>query len=149
MGGLTSFVRFTTSTGVGFALLALLVLGGCGGHSLGEPPELHPVTGTVLSAQGLPITDGMIEFRSTTDAQQSARGNVQSEGRFSLETIWGREKLPGAAVGQYEVTYYPAMGPKQTEVPVTLPDHVKVEAKDNDFVIQLGGAGRGASATPR
>jgi hypothetical protein len=86
----------------------------------------------------------MVEFRSTTDAQQSARGNVQSDGRFSLETIWGKEKFPGAAVGEYEVTYYPAMGNDQKVSPVTLAERLKIEAKENEFVIDLGATGRGA-----
>ncbi len=146
MGVLNSSVRHRALSGVGLALATLLAAGGCGGHRLGDPPELHPVSGKVSSARGIAVTEGMIEFRSTTDAQQSARGNVQSDGRFSLETIWGREKLPGAAVGEYEITYYPAMGKDQKLSPVTLSERLKVEAKENEFEIDLGAAGGGKAS---
>ena len=145
MGGLNYFARMAP-VATGIAALLVLAAGGCGGHSLGDPPELHPATGKVVSAQGAAMTEGMIEFRSTTDAQQSARGNVQSDGRFSLETIWGREKLPGAAVGEYEVTYYPAMGNDQKLSPVTLRESFKVEAKENELEIDLGATAPGSAS---
>jgi hypothetical protein len=49
-------------------------------------------------------------------------------------------------VGEYEATYFPAMGKEQKLSPVTLPERLKVEAKENEFVIDLGASGGSAGS---
>ena len=128
--------------------VACLALGqtGCGSK---EPfCKTHGVRGRVLTADGQPLTAGLIEFRSTTDSMLSTFSTLQEDGAFELVTSNGRERLPGAVAGSYQVTILPSKrdtanattGPEQRsdEPPIVLPQTYEVlPTDDNHFTIQL------------
>lgn len=79
-----------------WALLAAVVaaLAGCGPRE----PAVFPVAGVVVFADGSPVKAGTIEFEPT-DGGPAARGKIDSEGKFTLQT-GGRE---GAVAGAHRV----------------------------------------------
>jgi hypothetical protein len=119
--------------------LVLTLLTACGtGRPRIPPPPTYPVSGKVVSRSGQPITNGSIGFQSKNNIEWSANGEIQPDGSFSLTTLVDGQKVPGAAEGEHEVTYYPLMSEAQTEVPVTLPKPITVEAKqDNQITITV------------
>ena len=122
--------------------LALVCQGGCGGPDE-EPPKTYEVTGTVLGADGKPLSGGLVEFRSGGDKPVSATGRIQPDGSFSLSTIAGEQKLPGAVAGTHKVTVIPPP-PETGDIqavpqPVVLPGTYEVKpGGDNKFTVKLG-----------
>ena len=97
----------------GTAVLTLLAfvasgLAGCGGSEKASPPTTYQATGTVLSADGQPVSGGMIEFRSTEGKPVSAIGQIQPDGSFSLSTLVDSTKVPGAVAGRHQVIVMPS-----------------------------------------
>ncbi len=73
--------------------LAALVQVGCN-----RLAELAPAQGKVLLPNGQPLTSGVVRFQP--ESGQFARGTIQSDGTFQLET---RGRGPGATVGWNKV----------------------------------------------
>ncbi len=121
--------------------VGLLCAGGCGQGDGQVHPDTHPVTGTVVAANGTPVGGGMIEFRSTAGKPLSALGVIGPDGTFELATMSGNRKLPGAVVGSHQVTVIPrAMDAdvQSTAEPVNLREAVEVQADgENHFTIKL------------
>ena len=72
--------------------------------------ELYPATGKVVYGDGTPIPGGSLELTSI-DAQPArmARGIIQTDGTFQLETILASGPAPGAAAGKHRVLVSPPM----------------------------------------
>jgi hypothetical protein len=101
-------------------------------------PKTYPVTGTVVYKDGKPVAGGSVFFRSVTDSSFGASGDIDKDGKFSLSTVKGNEKLRGAPEGEYWVTVQPPIPPDQRAAPaIDLPHTFKVEAKDNQFTIEV------------
>jgi hypothetical protein len=120
------------------ALAAQLVVGGgCGGPDTGVP-KTYPAKGKVVFPDGQPLTGGMVEFRSAADASLTTTGEIRPDGTFSLSTLVGTKKVPGAVAGEHRVTVLPPQGPDQAAQPVTLPKPYTVRpGDDNDFTITI------------
>jgi hypothetical protein len=118
--------------GLGYGLLLLLVLG-CGT----KPPKTYPAGGRVVRGDQ-PMTVGVVEFRSRADRSIVAIGELQSDGRFTLTTIFEGQRLPGAVEGEHEVTVIPPLSDLRSGSPsvLTLSRSVQSNAK-NDFEITL------------
>ena len=120
---------------VPLAFLVAVLATGCDSKNTALPVT-HPVTGKVVQ-DGRPMTGGLVQFRSKSDPNLSASGDIAPDGSFKLSTIVEGTKLPGAPEGSYEVMVVPAMGANQAARPVTLPQPYKVEAKENRFDLSL------------
>jgi len=115
----------------------LAVGGGCNGNPQPAFDELHPVSGKITyGAQ--PPGGGVVQFKPVPPKDEfMINGTVDAEGNFKLTTVRSTdsrgERKNGAPVGEYTVIYMPP-SKDQTEAyvaPVTLPQTVKIEAKDN------------------
>jgi len=93
----------------------LLICLACFGCSAGEP--MYPVSGTV-EYQGKPLTTGVVAFHHKDGVSPLAKGEIQSDGRFTLETFAPGD---GAVSGECTVT-----------VTSMLPGH-GVEGQDADY----------------
>jgi hypothetical protein len=73
---------------------------GCGNGN----PETYPVTGTVVFADGTPLTDGSVEFETEIDDKPiTAIGQIGPDGTFKLGTY---EATDGARPGQHRVAVF-------------------------------------------
>lgn len=118
------------------AALALLAAVACS-PTRPTTPQLYPVTGRVEYADGQPVPDGTVELRSLSDTSLTTNGFLKEDGSFTIETLAGNERVPGAAEGKYEVTVIPPQSDDQNVVPETLPAPVVVEARENTLPIRL------------
>jgi hypothetical protein len=110
------------------AALAVVGIVGCG-----SGPKTYPVKGKVVFKGGEPVTDGRIQFQSTTEPPFKALGDIGEEGSFALTTYLGRKKVSGAPAGAYHVVV-------ELERPAevfTLPNAYTVESRPNDFTIVI------------
>jgi hypothetical protein len=111
------------------AAVALATIGGCGWGL----PRTYPVKGKVVFMGGKPVTDGRIQFQSTTDPQMKAVGDIDKDGGFSLTTYVEARNVGGAPAGTYRVVV-------ELERPikvVALPNAYTVEPRENDFTILI------------
>jgi hypothetical protein len=87
---------------------------------------------------GKPVACGSIFFRSMTDSSFAASGDIDKDGKFVVMTVKENEKLRGVPEGEYRVTVQPPIPPDQRAAPaIDLPQIFKVEAKDNQFSIEV------------
>ena len=86
---------------------------------LGCSPKvpLYPVTGTV-EYQGKPLTTGVVAFHHSDGVSPLAKGEIQQDGKFTLETF---QPGDGAVAGDYSVT-----------VSSMIPGH-GIEGQDADY----------------
>ena len=130
-------IRRTRPTSASPQALALLLtlglaLAGCSGEpkAVSLPSEsLHPVKGSVVTAEGTPLTEGIITFvpvKGTTSREAS--GKVGADGTFTLKSGDASE---GAAEGEYRVRIEsplttPGTDPKKPNrvVPIAYEDEV-------------------------
>jgi hypothetical protein len=116
------------------ALLWTLGLGlaGCGGEpsAVSLPKEtLHPVKGSVTTAEGTPLTEGTITFVPVKGTiSREASGKIGADGTFTLKSGDTNE---GAAEGEYRVKIEsplttPSTDPKKPNrvVPLAYEDEV-------------------------
>jgi hypothetical protein len=106
---------------VSAALAVAAILPGCGGVKIGSSAA-YPVKGKVLLASGQPLTAGKVIFLPKEGTGMTAKGEISSDGTFSLKTADDRE---GAPAGVYKVRIEPsasALGPKGAKLdPSKLP----------------------------
>jgi hypothetical protein len=90
-----------------FAGVAAAVGAGCGGGSGG--PAMHPVSGRVEHPGGdvSALAGCIIDARHETEQGVHASGEIQSDGRFTLETLHAGVIRKGAMEGRYKVRIVP------------------------------------------
>jgi hypothetical protein len=116
---------------VAAAALVGIVCCGCG-------IKTYPVKGKVVFKGGQPVTDGRIQFQSTTDPQMKGLGDIDKDGSFSLTTYVEAKTASGAPAGTYHVVVELE---RPTRV-VALPSAYTVEPGENDFTIVIEKPGR-------
>ena len=80
-----------------------MMLTGCGGEpsAVSLPSEtLHPVKGSVVTAEGKPLTEGLITFVPVKNTSRAATGKIGSDGSFTLKS---GDMGDGVAEGEYRV----------------------------------------------
>lgn len=122
------------------AALLIPALTACGDREP-EAPELYPVTGTVLKADGSPwdLGAGMVELKSLSpEFRGVAVGRIQEGGEFELGTSTVAGRGPGAVAGEHQVIIQvPDPNDPQIIHPVTLPETVTVQTGENRFEFKL------------
>ncbi|MCI0682550.1 MAG: hypothetical protein L0Y71_10635 [Gemmataceae bacterium] len=99
------------------ALLLTLNVSGCGtGDANANLPKTVPVTGKVVLKGGAPVTAGLVQFVPVNGSPYTIMGEIQSGGDFSLSTVVGQTKVPGAIEGDYKVTVLPVMNKSRAHV---------------------------------
>jgi len=108
----------------------------------------HPVTGSVVLADGSPAGGGIIKFRTTSPEGETvkAHGQIQPDGTFQLTTFNDGD---GALAGEHQVILFsPATGddggaaavpsfPQKYRKYDTSGLTFQVEPGENNFVIEL------------
>ena len=98
------------------ALCILLVaINGCMRSS-----TTFPVTGTIVLANGQPLTGGTILFQPFGDSSLPARGYIQSDGSFQLGTFATDD---GAIPGVHKVVITPAVPTEALDDPAAIARH--------------------------
>ena len=121
-----------------FWLLAPALAAGLGCPRREPPPRTYPARGTVIVKGGKPLAGGSVHFAPTADPTFSAAGDLGDDGTFTLATVKGRARLPGAPEGEYRVTVSPQSPPGgSTLLPVSLPNTFRVEPKENELRIEI------------
>jgi hypothetical protein len=119
------------------ARLALFALSVTGCSAPPAVPKTYPVKGRVVYDSGQPVTAGLIEFRSESDASLTCRSAIEIDGSFTLRTLTeSNQSLDGAVAGAHTVIVTPAPDDpaRQSNVEsITLPDKVIVKEQDNNF----------------
>jgi hypothetical protein len=108
-------------SGLPAALLPFFFAAGC---QPADMPATFPVSGSVAYVDGQPMKGGTIQLAPTgNDPSLLLTGTIDDNGQFTLFTLKGKRKVPGAVEGQYEVTILPQQGDDHQSVPpVTLPE---------------------------
>lgn len=108
---------------------------GCGSKPL-NLPATYPVRGTVVAADGKPLTGGAIRLTSNDKDRYEATGEIGADGKFELRTIAQGERLTGAVAGPHRAVVLPDGKPGDILPAIELKE-VTVEAKENDLKITL------------
>lgn len=120
------------------ALALLVILCGCTEEPKTPAPTTHPASGKLTTKGGEPIDNGLIQLVATSGEPKTASGEVKADGTFELGVMTGDgQKFAGAEEGEYRVTYMPRMSEAQTEVPVDLPQPVKIVPGENRLELKL------------
>ena len=116
---------------LGCLACAASALPGCGAQPVEIPPT-YPVHGRVAFADGQPLTCGMVHFQSLDDRQVSMTGEVDANGRFTIETFVVGDRVPGAVEGRHRVTILPAIS-DQLSQPTVIPEPIIVAPGENEL----------------
>jgi hypothetical protein len=116
--------------------LALALLDLACGDSGPPAPATFPARGQVKYKNGRPVSGGTIEFRSLTNPSATTAGALDADGKFTLHTLAGSRKVPGAQEGMHRVTIIPQALTKKIK-PIVLPDTYQVKAGENLFEISI------------
>ncbi len=121
--------------GLALAGLFVLVAGCAGGDKL---PKLHPVSGKAYGRDGKPLSRGTVQFQHATDTTLTVTGDIQPDGSFTLQTIKGKQLLPGAIEGDYTATVSLPIpeGEHAPPPPISYSRTFHVEAKENVFELR-------------
>ena len=119
------------------AATALVLLLGC--QSGQNPlPTVFSVKGKVVDEKGKAVTDGMVQFESTTDGNLTVAGPIQSDGSFTLKSFRDRQEQAGVPEGEYRAVVTLPLKDNAAPDPVHISKTCKVEAKENYFELQFG-----------
>lgn len=111
---------------------------GCNDAPKEPAPATYPVNGKLKTRAGTPVDNGVIQLVATSGEPKTASGEIQPDGAFELSVMTGDgQKFVGAEEGEYRVTYIPRMSEAQTEVPVDLPQPVKIVPGENKLELKL------------
>jgi len=123
---------------VGVFCLALLVfcLIGCGSDA--SLPPTFPVTGKVMWKGGAPLEEGGILLTSVADPNIAASGNIV-KGEFSVSTLIGDKRVPGATAGEHVIHINLPQGADQAPQPRLRLSKTKftAEKKENLLTIEI------------
>lgn len=124
-------------------LFALASLWGCNSVKQPEFEALHPVTGKVQRG-ATPLGGGSLRFNPLDDEGEFIVNSlVGTDGSFSLTTVRTTdskgERRAGAPAGEYTVVYTPESADQTAayQPPITLPQKVVIEAKDNTLTLEV------------
>lgn len=120
----------------------LLVVCLCVGCSRNNPKfeKTVPVRGTVVLANGSPVSGGLITFHPKDLTKGNAFASISNDGRFELGTYG---KGDGAMLGTYTVTVEPIVYDKNGNPrPTYLPIPKKyTSAEASDLTVEVTGEG--------
>ncbi len=121
------------------ALLAGLI--GCGADAP-VGPKTYKVTGKVIQYNGSPLTGGLVEFQSKSNADLTTNSVIGDDGSFTLQTMTNKQRYPGAADGVYKVSVIPPLVNDGSVQPTSDVIQVKEEftvkpSDDNYFEVKL------------
>jgi len=104
---------------------------------------MYKVTGSVTYVGGRPVAGGAVQFAPLADTSFSVSGDINDDGTFTLQTVKGNERVSGAPEGEYRVTIlFPIPADQRTVPPIVLPKNYRIEAKDNEFPIEVSLPGK-------
>ncbi len=119
-------------------LCGLMLVFLCVGCSRNNPKfqKTVPVRGTVVLANGSPVTAGLITFHPKDLTKGDAWGMIGSDGRFELGTY---KKDDGAMLGTYTVTVEPKVYDKNGNLrPANVPIPKKyTSAETSDLTVEI------------
>lgn len=119
-------------------LIGIVLVAGCRAKREVVTPETFPVSGKVVTNSPLP--EGYQVILTPKDTEKTAFGTVQSDGSFSLTTLYMGVRCEGAAQDIYTVTVMPPVGLLNQGVsPYTLPQQLKIESARSDLSIPYPG----------
>jgi hypothetical protein len=95
---------------------------GCENPDVSRAVKVYEVKGSVVLADGKPLTGGTVEFEPVSGSVYHASGEIGSDGTFSLKTA---DSGDGAAPGEYRVKVVPDEA--------TAPFVTKGKTKTRDF----------------
>jgi hypothetical protein len=130
-------------------LAAICVVISVAGCSKAPPPlpPTHSVHGRVTYANGEPVVDGLVQFRSDRDRSVITSGVIRKDGTYSLVTSRDGLRADGAVAGPHNVliivTSKASGDPKSPmlavpPIMVPLPKTYNVETRDNEFKLVVG-----------
>ncbi|WP_254511057.1 hypothetical protein [Anatilimnocola floriformis] len=124
-------------------MLACAITSSLLGCSAKQPAfdPLHVVAGKVQRA-GTPLAGGFLRFNPIPDKQEFIiNSSVGADGAFKLTTVRTTdskgERRPGAPAGEYSVVYTPDSPDQTAANPITLPQKVVIEAKENTLTLEV------------
>jgi hypothetical protein len=138
------FCRFArTSRGL-LLLVAIVPLSACNSKPERPAPPTYPVTGEVKTS-GVQLPAGaQIEFRPAANAKAdelTARGNLDTAGKFKLRVPFIDRVLPGAIEGPHTVriVFSASNNPNSpySSGLIEISEKFTVEPKENHFTITL------------
>lgn len=113
----------------------LILLSGFLAGCTAETAPLPAASGQVVTAEGEPLSRGLIEFKSRENDRITVSSPI-NDGAFSLITLTASARSPGAPPGTYDVVIVPG-DPGSQEAsgtppqPVKLPDVVTIPESGN------------------
>jgi hypothetical protein len=121
----------------GLALLGAL-LAGCTAKKAEPLDRTYPVQGKVVLTGGQPYTGGgSIQFAPIDENDQTlTNASIGPDGSFTLGTVQGNQRTPGARPGTYKVTITPSQ-PDQSITEFVLPKEYKIEERETTLTIEF------------
>lgn len=109
---------------------------GCGGDA--SLPPTFPVKGKVAWKGGEPLAEGGILLTSVADPNIAASGNIV-KGEFSVTTLIGDKRVPGATAGEHVIQINLPQGADQAAPPRLRLSKTKftAEKKENELAIEI------------
>jgi hypothetical protein len=126
------------------AAFLALSLTGCGTEQ--KPtnlPPTHEVRGTVLQADGNPLSGGHVQFTPKQPTGLTLSGSIGPEGQFSMKTIGSEGAVSGTPEGTYTATVTMPLSTDPTKQhlaggPIAVPGEFTVKAGgENNFTLKL------------
>jgi hypothetical protein len=114
-------------------LITLVALALAGSAGCGSGSKTYPVNGRVVFKGGKAVTDGRIQFQSTSNPEVRAVGEIQPDGTFSLATHKDGKSIRGAVEGQHKVV----VELERPAAVVVLATPYTVEPRENNFTIEV------------
>ncbi len=128
-------LRMATPVRRAFLVVLLVLPHGCQ-HRLERPAlPTYPVRGKIVTSGTMPI-GGCVQFEPAKNGlNYLAQGVIDAEGQFSLQVPYIDRVLPGATEGPHAVRVLLPL--KQGGKPVPIEGTFLVEARENEFTIQM------------
>lgn len=145
--------RFTGRYAGSAVLAAAVALASGCSQPPANPPDLHPLSGTV-TRDGKGVAGGGLIFLSLTGrAGLIVNANVEPGGAFTAQTEWtggrGREVRQGVPVGRYKAVYHPVSDGSKMGLEFELPEPVEVKPGENTVTLVLPSAVPESKSLPR